>query len=70
MGKVSVMLTGFNSDKIKLALKGLDHQGRGEKRTRMLVNYYAMPNVSEKVIRIMVSYTNYIKRVVWQGKEF
>ncbi|MDP2363904.1 MAG: UDP-N-acetyl glucosamine 2-epimerase, partial [Ignavibacteria bacterium] len=70
MEEASVMLTGFNLDRIHQALNILEDQVRGEKRTLRLVNDYAMPNVSEKIIRIIVSYTNYIKRVVWQEKEF
>lgn len=70
MEEASVMLTGFNLDRIQQALNILENQVRGEKRTLRLVNDYAMPNVSEKVIRIIISYTDYIKRVVWQEKEF
>lgn len=70
MEEAAVMLTGFNLDRIKQALNILETQSRGDKRTLRLVNDYAMPNVSEKVIRIIVSYTDYIKRVVWQEKEF
>ncbi len=70
MEEAAVMLTGFNLERIKQALNVLETQGRGDKRTLRLVNDYSMPNVSEKVIRIIVSYTDYIKRVVWQEKEF
>jgi len=70
MEEASVMLTGFNIDRINQALKVIATQGRGEKRTLSLVNDYAAPNVSEKVIRIIISYTDYIRRVVWQEKEY
>jgi UDP-N-acetyl-L-fucosamine synthase len=70
MEEASVMLTGFNIDRINQALKIIATQSRGEKRTLRLVNDYAAPNVSEKVIRIIISYTDYIRRVVWQEKEY
>lgn len=70
MEEASVMLTGFNLDRIQQALNILENQVRGEKRTLRLVQDYSMPNVSEKIVRIIVSYTDYIKRVVWQEKEF
>ena len=70
MEEASVMLTGFNVARIKQALSVLATQDRGEKRTLRLVNDYAAPNVSEKVIRIIISYTDYIRRVVWQEKEY
>ena len=70
MEEAAVMLTGFNLERIKQALNVLETQGRDDIRTIRLVNDYSMPNVSEKVIRIIVSYTDYIKRVVWQEKEF
>lgn len=70
MEEASVMLTGFNRDRIQQSLNILENQMRGKKRTLRLVQDYSMPNVSEKVIRIVVSYTDYIKRVVWQEKEF
>jgi len=70
MEEASVMLTGFNIDRINQALKIIAKQSRGEKRTLRLVNDYAAPNVSEKVIRIIISYNDYIRRVVWQEKEY
>jgi len=70
MEEASVMLTGFNINRIQQALNILENQLRGDKRTLRSVNDYAMPNVSEKVLRIIISYTDYIKRVVWQEKEF
>jgi UDP-N-acetylglucosamine 2-epimerase (non-hydrolysing) len=70
MEEASVMLTGFNLERINQALNVLETQGRGDKRTLRLVNDYSMLNVSDKVIRIIVSYIDYIKRVVWLEKEF
>lgn len=65
MEESSVMLVGLNQDRIFQGLRVLDKQMRGEERTLHLVRDYSMDNVSEKVIRIIISYTDYIKRVVW-----
>ena len=43
----------------------LDSQKRGDERTFRTVSDYSMPNVSDKVVRIIISYVDYIKRVVW-----
>lgn len=63
--EASVMMVGMNTDRILQALNILVKQERGDKRTLRLVNDYAMPNVSDKIIRIIVSYVDYVKRVVW-----
>ncbi len=70
MEEASVMMTGFNYDRIRQALKILEHQERGVNRTLSLVKDYSLPNVSDKVVRIIVSYTDYINRVVWQSRGF
>ncbi len=70
MEEASVMLTGFNTERIEQGLKVLETQKRGERRTLTLVKDYSASNVSEKVLRIIISYTDYVKRVVWQEKEF
>ena len=64
MEEASVMMTGFNYERILQALKVLKTQETGDKRNLRLVSDYSMPNVSEKVHRIILSYTNYVK-VVW-----
>jgi len=69
MEEASVMLTGFNLERIQQALGVLETQSRGEKRTLKIVSDYSSPNVSEKVLRIILSYTDYVKRAVWQEKE-
>jgi len=66
MEEASVMLTGMNSDRILQALHVLDSQPRGETRLLLPVADYIAPNVSEKVVRIILSYTDYVNRTVWK----
>ncbi len=65
MEEASVMMTGLNSDRILQGLAQLQHQKIGKDRSFRPVADYSMPNVSDKVVRIILSYTDYIKRVVW-----
>jgi len=66
MEEASVMMTGLELDRVLQGLAILEGQERGDMRTLRLVSDYSMPNVSEKVLRIIVSYTDYINRVVWK----
>jgi UDP-N-acetylglucosamine 2-epimerase (non-hydrolysing) len=66
MEEASVMMTGLGKDRVLQALVILESQSRGEDRTLRLVSDYSMPNVSDKVVRIIYSYTDYINRVVWK----
>ncbi|MES3040559.1 MAG: UDP-N-acetylglucosamine 2-epimerase (non-hydrolyzing) [Pseudomonadota bacterium] len=66
MEEAAVMLTGLGSERVLQALQVLEHQSLGDERSLRLVADYSMPNVSEKVIRIIHSYTDYVKRVVWK----
>ncbi|MDA8893584.1 UDP-N-acetylglucosamine 2-epimerase (non-hydrolyzing) [Flavobacteriaceae bacterium] len=66
MEEASVMMVGLNTERIMQALKVIEKQKRGQERTLRQVLDYSMPNVSEKVVRIIISYTDYINRVVWQ----
>jgi len=68
MEETPVIMTGFNIDRILQGLKVLETQERGEDRQFRQVYDYSMPNVSDKVIRIILSYTDYVKRVVWNEK--
>lgn len=63
MEEASVMMTGLNKERILQGLKVLETQ---DSTTLRLVNDYSMPNVSEKVLRIILSYTDYVNRTVWK----
>lgn len=68
MEEASVMMVGLSPERIMQGLLQLQHQEVGESRNFRRVADYSMPNVSEKVVRIIISYTDYIKRVVWSEK--
>jgi UDP-N-acetylglucosamine 2-epimerase (non-hydrolysing) len=65
MEEAAVMMVGLEVDRVRQALAILDTQPRGEDRLMRLVDDYSMPNVSDKVVRIIHSYTDYVNRVVW-----
>lgn len=66
MEEAAVMMTGLGAERVLQALQVLEHQSRGEERSLRLVADYSMPNVSEKIVRIIHSYTDYVNRVVWK----
>lgn len=65
MEEASVMMVGLNPERVYQGLIQLESQNVGEIRNFRPVSDYSMPNVSDKVVRIILSYTDYIKRVVW-----
>ncbi len=65
MEEASVMMVGLNPERIMQGLIELENQNRSEIRNFRRVVDYSMPNVSEKVVRIIISYVDYIKRTVW-----
>ena len=66
MEEGAVMMVGVNSGRLLQALAVLDKQPRGDDRLLRLVDDYSMPNVSDKIVRIIHSYTDYVNRVVWK----
>lgn len=67
MEEASVMMVGLNPDRVMQALALIADQPRGEDRAFRRVADYSMPNVSDKVVRIIHSYVDYVQRVVWRN---
>lgn len=61
-----VMMVGLDVDRVMQGLTILENQPRGEHRLLLQVSDYSMPNVSDKLVRIIHSYTDYVNRVVWR----
>ena len=66
MEEGAVMMVGFCLERIDQALKIIYSQSRGDLRTLNMVADYSSDNVSEKVLRIVHSYTDYVNQVVWK----
>lgn len=66
MEEGTVMMTGLSIDRVEQGLDIIASQARGEQRDLRLVADYSMPNVSAKVVRIIHSYTDYVRRTVWK----
>lgn len=66
MEEAAVMMTGLEIERVRQCLKILETQPRGAERGLRLVSDYSTPNVSDKVVRIIHSYTDYVNRVVWK----
>lgn len=66
MEEGAVMMTGFNIDRILQGLQILNDQPRGNERGLRPVHDYSIPNVSDKIVRIIHSYSDYVKRTVWK----
>jgi UDP-N-acetylglucosamine 2-epimerase (non-hydrolysing) len=66
MEQTSVMMTGLSVDRVLQGIDILSEQKRGDEQTLLPVADYIAPNVSEKVLRIIQSYTDYVRRDVWK----
>ena len=69
MEEAAVMMTGMSWARVEQGLAILASQPRGEKRALRMVGDWDVPNVSEKVVRIILSYTDYVQRVVWRKND-
>lgn len=67
MEEASVMMVGLNPERVMQGLAELQNQDTEERNFRPVYDY-SMPNVSDKVVRIILSYTDYVKRVVWNNQ--
>jgi len=66
MEEAAVMMVGLEEQRVLQGLAILQKQPRGDERLLRQVPDYSMPNVSDKVVRIIHSYTDYVNRVVWK----
>ena len=66
MEEAAVMMVGLDAERVLQGLAILASQSRGERRLLRQVADYSMPNVSDKVVRIVHSYTDYVNRVIWK----
>jgi UDP-N-acetylglucosamine 2-epimerase len=66
MEEVAVMMVGLSKERVLQGLAILETQGRGDERTLRLVADYSMPNVADKVVRIIHSYRDYVMQTVWR----
>lgn len=64
MDEAAVVMTGLNAERVLQALEIVKDQ-HGEKRKFRIPEDYVVPNVSKKILRIILSYTDYVKRVIW-----
>lgn len=66
MEEAAVMMTGLSLDRVIQGIEVVRGQSSGAERSLPIVADYAVPNVAEKVVRIIHSYTDYVRRVVWK----
>ena len=66
MEEAAVMMVGLHYERVLQGLEILEYQPRDENRALRLVDDYSMPNVAEKMARIILSYTDYVNRVIWK----
>jgi UDP-N-acetylglucosamine 2-epimerase len=66
MEEAAVMMVGLDLERVRQGLSILHKQEQiGERKMRFVADY-SVPNVSDKIVRIILSYTNYVRRVVWK----
>ena len=66
MEEASVMMPGLNLEKVESCLKVLESQNINQKRILNIAQDYKSENVSEKIVRIILSYTDYVNKFIWK----
>ena len=66
MEEAVVMMVGLEVKRVMQGLTILESQSRGDRRSLRLVADYSMPNVADKVLRILHSYSDYVMRTIWK----
>jgi len=66
MEEAAAMMVGLEVERVLQGLQILESQTRGEERSLRLVGDYSMPNVADKIVRIIHSYRDYVMRTVWK----
>lgn len=66
MEETAAMMVGLSTERVLQGLAILENQGRGNERSMRLVEDYSMPNVADKVVRIIHSYRDYVMQTVWK----
>jgi len=66
MEEAAVMMVGLEVERVIQGLAILESQSRGDDRNLRLVADYSMPNVADKILRIIHSYTDYVNRTIWK----
>jgi UDP-N-acetylglucosamine 2-epimerase (non-hydrolysing) len=66
MEETAAMMVGLSTERVLQGLAILENQSRGDERSMRLVADYSMPNVAEKVVRIIHSYRDYVMQTVWK----
>ncbi len=67
MEEATVMMVGLEAERVLQGLKIIEYQSRGSSRSIRLVSDYSVPNVSDKVVRILHSYRDYVMRTIWKN---
>ena len=67
MEETSVIMTGFNQERVIQSLELLSDQKRAEQRILNMVDDYSYENVSEKLVRVILSYTDYVQKTIWKN---
>ena len=69
MEEAAIILTGLRWNRVKEGILMLAAEGRGKKRRTRIVRDYDVPDVSQKIVRLILSYTDYVNNRVWKKQK-